>query len=315
MENNNFAIQIRLGDKLYNHDKDGNLIIGRITKMKNSESVEFTLEDTKEKLNISKAQLLDNYTKLRPDGYINFAIVNTQNDVKDLMITLYRRKDLDNKDAIPYAVCRQNVMDVFINHLQPKQDKNIYIGLSINKDNVPENISYNTILACNGIVHSDMISIYIDDTEDIILSLVKHRKYDEALCILNNQIVNPYIQGKCTSLVQLVKENKFIFDFCSAFDILKVEFELEVTDNFELYPDHREALEDMIKCEMFKTYVLEYKKDINLKELKREYKLVSDINNKLYVVAYDEGKYINRYYRDSIQDKRDAAMLLSKIKK
>lgn len=315
MSNNNSAIQMRLGDKFYKHDEEGNLLLGRITKMRNSESVEFTLEDTKEKLVMTKQCVLDNYTKLRPDGYVNFAIVNTQEDIKDLMITLYRRKDLDNKESIPYAVCRQNVMDVFINHLQSKQDKNIYVGLSINRDNVPENISYHTILACNGIVHSDMISVYIDDTEDIILSLVKHRKYDEALCILNNQISNPYIQGKCTSLVQLVKENKFMFDFCSAFDILKVDFELEVSDNFELYPAHREALEDMLKCEMFKTYVLDYRKDINLKELQREYKLVSDVNDKLYVVAYDKGEYINRYYRDNIQDKRDAAMLLSKIKK
>ena len=57
---------------------------------------------------------------------------------------------------------------------------------------------------------------------------------------------------------------------------------------------------------MFRTYVIPYNFTINLNEIKRSYILVKDINEDLYIVAYDKGEYINKDMRKDFREKLDS---------
>lgn len=303
-------MKIYLGDKFYKYIKDTDSVeIVRIVKMKNTESFIIEDEKTKEKFKISKSKLTSEFTRLKPDGYISFAIALLQDNLKDVIVSLYRRKDLDEGITLPYAACRQNIFDLFTNQI--KKDNLTYIGISMSVDTVPEDTPYEILLACNGIADNYMVATYIDDTLDILLSMVRESKFDIVLQTLANNVSDSNVVGSCTTMRQLLTENNFMYDFYKGFNIIKMPLDIEIIEETnEIAPYQREILEDELKVEMFKTYILEYDKEIDLKKIEREFVLLSDKNDKLFVLAYDKGKYINRYYQQNIKDKRDVITML-----
>lgn len=305
-------IKTNIGDKYYCILENDTLDIIRIMKFKNSET--FICTRNNEQIKVSKKEL-EGYTKLKPDGFITFNIVILENNIKDVIISFHRRKDMDAGVNIPYAVCRQNIFDLFSNIV--KTDETIYVGTSISVDTVPEDVPYNMVLACNAVEHSEIISIYIDDTLENILELIpKRSKYDEILKILHDSLVGNNVQGYTTSVKQLLEENQFMYDFLKGFDIEKVPFEIKENDkhDYELEYNQIVYLEDLLKTEMFKTYVIKFSKEIDLKKIQRSHILISDKNDNLFIIGYDKGAYINRKYKKNIKDKRDAVALMKHVR-
>lgn len=301
-------MKIFLGDKFYRYIEETDKVeIIRICKIKNENSFTY-ITDKGTKCNITKTELLNDYTRLKADATLAFTIVNLQGDMKDVIVAMYKTKDLEDGNNLPYAVCRQNIFDLFTNQVQ--KGKTMYFGVSVSVDTIPEDIPFEMTLACNGIAYDNKVSVYIDDTLETILSFVNTSKFDAVLNNLYTKINKNEIKGYCNSLKQLLVENDFMYDFLRAFDIHRVDFELETQENDELDVNQRIIIEEMLKVEMFRTYVLEYSKEVNLKEIKRSYILVSDKNKKLYIVGYDKGEYINRAYAQNIKDKRDAVAML-----
>lgn len=301
-------MKIFLGDKFYRYIEETDKVeIIRICKIKNENSFTY-ITDNGTKCNITKTELLNDYTRLKADATLAFTIVNLQGDMKDVIVAMYKTKDLEDGNNLPYAVCRQNIFDLFTNQVQ--KGKTMYFGVSVSVDTIPEDIPFEMTLACNGIAYDNKVSVYMDDTLETILSFVNTSKFDAVLNNLYTKINKNEIKGYCNSLKQLLVENDFMYDFLRAFDIHRVDFELETQENDELDVNQRIIIEEMLKVEMFRTYVLEYSKEVNLKEIKRSYILVSDKNKKLYIVGYDKGEYINRAYAQNIKDKRDAVAML-----
>lgn len=302
-------MKILLGDKFYKYNKETDTVkIIRIKTIKNENSFVAYDEKTKEVIRITKQEIFDlGYTRLKPDGCILFTVVLLQDNMKDVIVSLYRTKDENN--GIPYCICRQNIYDLFANQIQKNNIH--YIGMSISIDTCPVDVEYQIMLACNGIDKSTMISYYIGDTLDDILSFIKLDKFDIVLKTMYDKIDirNNTIRGYCSNVRDLLTQNNFMWDVLRGYNIYQTPFEIIVIED-QLDPAQRMVLEDMLKVEMFQTYVIKYDKDINLNDIKREYVLVSDIKDNVYIVAYDKGEYINRIYRDNIKDKRDAQLLL-----
>lgn len=310
--------QIYLGDKFYKYiEEEDRIEIVRIIKMKNTETFIIEREDTKDKFKINRDRLLSEFTRLKSDGFISFAIVNLQDNLKDVIVSLYRSKDIDNKVALPYAACRQNIFDLFSSQIKREGINSdvTYIGISVSVDTIPEDTPYEMVLSCNGIIENTMVSVYIDDTLDSILSMIRESKYDLVLKTLNNRLSDPKIVGSCESLRDLLIYNNFMYDFHKGFNIVKVPFKVEILESYEILPEQRIYLENDLKVEIFRTYVLKYDKEINLNKIKREYILISDIDDKLYILAYDKGKYINRVYQQNIKDKRDILTMIKYSRK
>ena len=299
-------MKIYLGDKFYKYieEKDEIEII-RIKKIQNENLFSYIKDGETHK--ISKEQLLNEYTRLKPDGILAFTIVNLENKLKDVIVALYRTKDLNNGISIPYCACRQNIFDMFTNQVQ--KGKTMYVGVSVSQETMPDDTPFEIVLACNGIDYMNQVSVYLDDTLEQILSFVNKSKFDLTLTNIHNNVTNNDIKGYCTTLNQLLTENDFMYDFLRAYNIIRVNFAID-KEQTELDPFRREYVEGLIKEEMFKTYVVKYDKEIDLNKIERSHIIVSDKNKEIFIIAYDKGEYINREYARNIKDKRDAVALL-----
>lgn len=299
-------MKIYLGDKFYKYieEKDEIEII-RIKKIQNENLFSYIKDGETHK--ISREQLLNEYTRLKPDGILAFTIVNLENKLKDVIVALYRTKDLNNGISIPYCACRQNIFDMFTNQVQ--KGKTMYVGVSVSQETMPDDTPFEIVLACNGIDYMNQVSVYLDDTLEQILSFVNKSKFDLTLTNIHNNVTNNDIKGYCTTLNQLLTENDFMYDFLRAYNIIRVNFAID-KEQTELDPFRREYVEGLIKEEMFKTYVVKYDKEIDLNKIERSHIIVSDKNKEIFIIAYDKGEYINREYARNIKDKRDAVALL-----
>lgn len=304
-------MKVNIGDKFYKFSEGEKFDIIRIVKIKNSQSVMCINETSKEKSKLFIDDIEKQYTRLKPDGFLNFSIVSIEGGMKDVLITLHRKDDLADGNNLPYAVCRQNIYDVFTNQIQ-KGEEIQYIGVSVSIDTIPADVPYNMTVACNSLEYNTLISVYLDDDLNTLLSLVPRKdKYNEVLNNMYSKLSkDPKIQGYCKTLEELLSDNVFIYDFRKAFNIEMIDFEVSIEEDSSLYIPQRIILEDLFKVEMFKTYVIKYDKTINLKKIQRDYVIIADINNDIYIIAYDKGNYINRTYKDNIKDKRDAIALL-----
>lgn len=301
-------MKIHLGDKLYKVLNDNTVVVKRVIKIKNENSFIVKEEVTGVEENISRNNIESEYTRLRPDGDLVFSVVNLEQGLKDVIVALYRRADLENNDMIPHVVCRQNVFDLFTNQIN-NNDKIMYVGVSVSKDTIPHDVPYEMMLACNGIHYTNKISVYIDDTFETIMSMVKESKFDQVLQRINNDVIDGVkIKGFTNTLRQLLTENNFMYDFLRTFDIYPVDITLD-KDIDILTPEQLYTIEELFKVKLINHLVIPFTKEIDLKQIKRDYVLLSDLDNNLYLLAFDKGNYVNRKYAN-IRDKRDAAALL-----
>lgn len=307
-------MRIYLGDKFYKYiEKEDRVEIIRIIKIKNEDSF-VAMSENNETLRFNKENLLKEYTKIKGDGMLAFNLVDLDADAKDVIVALYRNGDLESGDTLPYCCCRQNIVDLFSNIIKTENDTHMYVGMSVSKDTIPEDTPYEITLACNGISYSIMVTIYMDDTLDEILNMVKTDKFDMGLFKLYNSIDRNKVIGYYKSLKELLQGCNFMYDFYKAFNIYEVPFKVSINGDYSLPIEQHRYLEDEIRVEMFRTYVMEYSKEIDLKKVERNYIMVIDIEMKAYIIAYDRGEYINRKYQSLIKDKREAITMLKNKK-
>lgn len=303
--------KVMLGDRFYRNLENGEIKLIRVIKFKNENLMIARDEDTRQEEKYTRDELLNKWVRIKPVGILSLSIVKLEAKNRDVIVSVFRQKDLDKGDGIPYCVCRQSVLDVFTN--QTNRNPNInYVGISVSKDTIPEDVPYEMMLACNGVEEMTMISMYLGDTLDILLGMVHNlNKYDVVLKSLYDIMKNnPSFRGYCSSLRQLLNENNFMYDMLKAFNIEPIPYGVITVNDSELYPDIRKYIEGLLKVEMFRTYVIPYDLEIDIKQIKRDYVMIMDSLEKLYIIAYDKGEYINREYRDSIKDKRDAVAML-----
>jgi hypothetical protein len=298
---------ISIGDKFYRSTEDG-LIIIRVNKIVNEDKYQVYLDNRPDKLfNISYGSLKE-YTKLKPYGTLFFSIMQLQGQGnEDVAISFFRRED---EGKIPYAVCRQNMEDVYMSKallLERNQSPYFYIGVSINQDTCPEDIPFNMVLACNGVRLSHKVSIYLDDKyEDIIRLIPKKNKYDQVLNNIYTKLENTVTKGACKNMDELIKNTGFMDDICMGFDIHLLNDRIDYDeDSLEIHPDQRKLIEKELNVEMFRTYVVPYDYTININDIKRSYVLIRDITENIYIVAYDKGEYINTDMKRDFRSKLD----------
>ena len=174
--------------------------------VQNTETIKIRHQDgTEEK--VSPNKVLENYRMLNSDGIITFSLVtvdagNGQN-IDDVIICIHRKTDLDNGNAVTYAVCRQNINDIFDEYMNPNPEV-IYAGCSVSIDSIPENFNYRILMACNDVKKSYGVNIYLDDDLDTILSMVKLKDFDRAL----QNLLDAHLKYYSPNRVIIPKPNK-----------------------------------------------------------------------------------------------------------
>ena len=250
--------------------------------------------------------LQNEYTRLSFDGIVTFNTVTIVSGLRDVMVTVLPKKDIDLGINLPSVVCRQSVLDLFAKQFSANHVD--YTGLSISRETCPADVEFDNFLSCTSIDYSVVLSYYIGDKLDYILSLFKHDKFDNVLhelfvdhCrninrdkpglgdyFLRKGEANGYVQ----KLNDLLKLNNFEYDLYRAFNIIPTTLSNDDFTDGVLSKKAESVLSDFLRTKIYKSLVLKYDKDIDLNAIKKKYCLVSDNSGVVYVVAYlVEGNY------------------------
>lgn len=305
-----------VGRKFYRYldeNDESSLEVVRVIGVQNVESVKIKKEDgSVEKVN--PEYIIENYRAIKSDGVMGFAIVSINdgcgNLVNDIIVCLYKQSDLDEHNTMPYVVCRQNVNDIFYEYMNPNPEV-LYAGCSVSVDSIPSHLNMDSMLQCESVDKYYTVQVYLDDSLDEILSMVKTSKYDEVFKNIQAAYIRAYEQihgagrikkglpsyhGYCNSLKTLLEENNFMYDFNSCFGIVSLNFKVEIIDDngtWRLKGELIHQLMDILKKNIKTTYVIPYDKTVDLSNIKMGYIIAKDINNDMYVIGYlEEGEYV-----------------------
>lgn len=319
-------MNVLLGSKWYRYDKDGNLVVVRVVRHNSDTNVSVIRLKQKldeiqslEKRKIDIRDLEDAYTMLNPDGYVTFNIVTIGNKedgkpVQDVVVTLHRLKDLNTGNKVPYAVCRQNVINTYSTVIM-KHSTDWEVGMTMSVETIPEGIDYNIMTACNSCDKVIAVAAYLDDNLEDILGLVKPKdlhEYDFVLNELYKDHINnipklfreeackpPIHKGYCRYLAQLLDYTDFMYDFERAFGVAKIN-DIEINNDciehgdlingFIMKKPQLEIIEKAYGFKFINPIFMLFDKDINIDELSDEVALVKDCKNKIFLCNYIKQK-------------------------
>lgn len=293
-----------LGAKYYRYDENNNIEVVRVYKYNDTE-VKVYLDDNKEAvLKMTIEDLEKDYVRLNPHAIINFCVAKLGNNLNDVIVTVHKMSDLASNEPTPYCVCRQNITDIFANQL--KLSNKMYVGCSMSLDTCPPDIDYRIMIACNDIEKCVNVCVYMDDTLDKILDLVKTKDFDRALEALfvdhaNYEIKNnPTLalmkdrimklesyDGYCKSLKTLLEQNNFMYDFYQAFRIIPIDEKVTYDkDTGAVDQNISDIIADIYEVNIVSTLCMKYWYDIDLEDIDNDYVLIMDKDDELFVVAY-----------------------------
>lgn len=230
--------------------------------------------DIDEIITIPYDEMHTEWIKLNPDGIMAFstctAIDNQGDSVPDVMVRLHKKSENGNIDSTPYVVCRQAVIDIFA----LLQNNNRYIaGMSVSRDTCPPEIAFSSFYAYDKMPYNINIAYYIDDHMDDILRLFNNKKFNDRLALIKSRD-KMGIEGYCTKLSELLKENYFMLEVHNAYGIHELPFaSFDFTDDTT-----NRVVTDYIISNLqevpTKFYPARYSKYIDLKDIKRKYILI-----------------------------------------
>lgn len=273
-------------------------------------------------------EIAEKYTPLSPKGFIMFSHVVTKDSkglaCPDVIVSLYDMIHVKMGENIPSAVCRQSINDFFYYMIMNDPTKINIAGVSVSRENCPANINYECLMACDEVIHTDMVNFYLDDTIDDILDCLVTETYDKVLRKLfkdhltacgrsASEIKNfkyPSTDGWCRDLKTLLTENNFISDIDSIRNTTALQFDLEeflVKEGEDVYSFNSIMLDFfnyVYRINAVKTMVIKYDYDINLGEFNNSnYIFFRDSNNVTWLVVYTcEGEYIEKELEEKFNE-------------
>lgn len=273
--------------------------------------------DTDERKKV-RVDSLSEYHPLKPDGIFTVTIANLLNSknkiVKDIIVTGTKYLNMEVGMTMPYAVCRQNITDIFYNLMCQDADDTM-VGLALNQDTCPSNFDFGLMFAANSIENnSEYINFYRTDTLDDILDMMDTSRFDRVLSDLYNThcetVDNPaaYMKdhdaGWCRDLRTLLSNNCFQEDLNQMLGITNLGFiiapyleERDLPNGDGKYlvacDAFRYWLSSIFKVNISEITFLEFDHDINLGDFNdATYFLFRDTTNKLYLAVYtSDGEY------------------------
>lgn len=284
----------------------------RIYRIQNSETVSvIDMSGNRVKMPIEK---LNGYTMLNPDGYITFTKVKMNgSSMDDVIVTFHRKVDLAQNNQ-PYAVCRQAITDVYTNLIKLNGEIT-YIGCSVSVDSCPQDIDFSLCTACDEVISMEMISYYIGDSIDTILSFIKTNQYNQILRSMKKSC-NSNIIGCCETLKDLLVTNNFEYDILRGVNVYPVSFKINIKadEQYEgidhLTEECTMKLEDVLKHRLTTTIVIKYSKDINIRDIEMDHIIIKDSDSDIYIIGYVAGEKVNHSY-NALEDKRDYILMNS----
>ena len=312
-----------IGAYYFKYEGD-DLILLRLYKIKTKNRYLFVDENNK-KVSLSKLQFSE-FTMLAPDGILVHVLASDPNQGVDTVCLLYRMEDIEESNIpvpLPYAVCRQNIIDPFEMLLNNNPNKTI-VGVSISQDTTPEGFDFKSVCMASGIRYQKLHFIYKDDTFEDMFRFINEELFDKSLKVIKevmDESDNIKFEGFKDTYRELLEENDFMYDFRRAFKIVRINFTIDTSVKswtedgiYKISEKEVNIIESITKHQVINPILIKYDKTVDLEAIKRHYIVFEDLNKKIYVISYDKGNYINREY-DALSDQRDKELLLKKMYK
>ena len=254
---------------------------------------------------LTEGDIKDKYIALAPDAIMSCVIAKSSNksdkpdDMEDVIVSVYKLiPDEDNKESnienIPSLVMRQDVYSMSKNFAFSSMDA-VYIGDCITRNMVSNDKEIQEFMECGDIRESVAISLYVDDRFEDIFKIIPRKFVEEANKVLDS--FNNYkptntsvIKGLSKSFEDLFKDNNFMVAYRQIFNILKLDFPIELTSGKEqivLNAKQHRKLEDTLRKNIKIFHIIKYDKDIDIsKVVNYNHIMVSDVNDIIYMVVY-----------------------------
>ena len=244
------------------------------------------------------ADKLGEYTKLNPDAYLMYSIVE-YDGLKDVLFTIHKVGDNGKVNPAPSMACRQNIVNLFS---MMKQENN-RIGVSVTTSTLPIGMEMAQILAFDELKESGISLLYKEDTIDDILSVLPTKKLDKVFRDIWNYYDQKgefkydsgplHLYGVANSTEEFFRENDVIHDYHDIFDIIEVPFSLKWKEKVP-----QKALVSIIAEATHKVpkrcYVYPYSRTIDMSDIQKDYLLMTANPDKaekddrdIYIVGYD----------------------------
>ena len=283
-------MKVVAGEKYYKIET-GEII--RVLVDSNPGMIKCSMGNSLQRLKLRPDELERDYVRLIPHATITFSIVKVQ-DIEDVIVTVYRREDMEKKETLPYIVCRQSITDLFANTINPNY-KNLITGFCTSKESLPEKVPMENILACDTIISSDVVAVYMNDNFKDIMKLIRSKAYDIVLYNLFVDHVNykykdnvkEYMNKSCVdgyvkTLKDLLTDNEFMYEFNRGFGIYPLT--LTVSDdeikNKKLNAYNSMIISNLILRKIISTLLIPYEHVIDTDIIENDHILFKDNSGK-----------------------------------
>ena len=325
-------ITTMVGYKLFKEKEDGSLHMIRITFVKRviggiskTEPTEMQIYDYDDGVTKTvKISDYKDYTPLKPDGIFTISVATVLDSAgkenKDVIATFTHYDSLKSgRNMMPYAVCRQNISDVFYNLITQTPDKQL-VGVAISQDTCPSNFDFGIMFAADSIGYNEFINFYRTDTLEDLYNLINVKVYDDVLrnsflrhVKATGDMSKSFLNedsGWCKDLKTLLEINNFQNDMDMMLGITSVDF--NINDFVEVKKleekdieykvcndDFRDWLSYQYKAPIVEADIMEYDHDVDLEAFKKaSYILMRDNTKTLYVIVYrTEGEFFEEDLR------------------
>lgn len=267
--------------------------------------------DCKENLKkISYEELKDmmhEYQILKSDGILSVSVVtlsftdNKNRKVRDIRLIWFKNDSvIDEPDFYkPTVIASQALADVYATMIGGEER----VGISVPTNALPTGYTVNNFLIFDEVLTSKMYHIYKTDTLNMIANLTGDNDVKRVLIELygareqylihnkpffDRNIYRTNLDGYCRTYKRFLRYTGFVNDLRNSIGISNVSFEIE---------EGQESLDNEQKQEVSvlyggirieKTFIYNFKYDIDLSKIKMKYLMIMDNKEKLYVIGYTE---------------------------
>lgn len=290
-----------MGSKFF----DDNGAIVRVEKVRNRNKY-IVRNMFGELLKINYEQL-HSLTRLRPVGILSIFEADIGNGQRDVIVSLHRSKDLAVGIKEPFIGARQSMINMFSLPFATSID-GIPLGLCYSRLTCPRNVEFTTILECKKVISSQVVSVYLDDTLDDMLSFVNTTPFDSIIARFCRKFDPLGTRGIPKTFKGFMEANSFMVEFGNAFNILDLKCDEEpypIGNNDEkifITPRVQNEIEHKLSCKITIVQVAKYDErfDITRVENKTEFIFVrNNINYKpIYCIKFLRGENILSYSPD-----------------
>ena len=298
-----------IGTKYQIFEED-ELKVRRVVRSKGDDTYILKENGNNQNIIVSTQDLADKYVKLTPDAFLNIMITKEPayegSEVNDVYFCVNRVTDITMGIQEPALILRQNIYSKFKN-ITASLFGNVYIGecatlVNSSKEELIELMTFEEIIK----QHS--VAVYLDDSEEDILACIPNKfKKDINATLCNIKSTMPEMcKGTTESIEQLWKENDFIGNLKSIFNITQIDFPIvlgkesyNTEGDIVLNEKQKQRLQDMLRRYISDIKVIKYDKDIDVSKIVNvQHVVVSDSENQIYLIAYT----VDGYYTENSDD-------------